>query len=219
MTRVNAPLLALMLCLPLGAHAAAPKAEGVNAEIKREMAGARAEIRTEMDKARAELDRGNLSLRDSVKIGKGAQGKASDNALPEAHITPTGELVIDGKAVTTTAQQRQQLLSYRQQVLDLAKAGIEGGEKAALAALQVTDVSLFSLIVGGLTGSLERRVETLVKQNLQPMVMQICQRLPEIRASQQQLAVSVPEFQPYANMEQDDVEECENEVTRSLAVR
>jgi hypothetical protein len=35
---------------------------------------------------------------------------------------------------------------------------------------------LFSLIVGGLSGSLERRVEASVKQHVEPLVRQICQR-------------------------------------------
>ena len=54
-----------------------------------------------------------------------------------------------------------------------------------MAALEATDVSLFSLIVGGLTGSLERRVEATVKQHVVPLVRNICQRLPEVLESQQ----------------------------------
>jgi len=99
----------------------------------------------------------------------------------------------------------------------VAKAGIDGGERAAMAALQATDVSLFSLIVGGMTGSLERRVEALVKQHVEPMVAQICQQLPEVLASQQALAASVPQFQPYANMDQDDIDSCDSELRRDIA--
>lgn len=218
MTKITAPLFALMLCLPLGARAEAPPA-GMNAEIQRDMAQARAELRAEMTKARSDLERDNLSLGNSLSIGKRTQSKRSDSPLPEAHITPQGELVIDGKAAVTTAAQRQLLLNYRQQVLGVATAGIEVGEKAALAALQATDVSLFSLIAGAMTGSLERRIEKTVKQHLEPMATQICQRLPGVLASQQALAASLPQFQPYANLDQEDVEGCESELRRDIAVR
>ncbi len=216
MNKFKTPFIALLLCLPLAAQAAS-QPESVNAEIKREMANARTELRAEMDAARAELDQENLSLGNSINIGKKSHTKSSDHSLPDAQITPAGDLLIDGKAVAITAQQRQQLLRYRSQVLDVAKAGIEGGEKVAMAALKATDVSVFSLIVGGLTGSLERRVENLVKQEVVPMLTQICQRLPEVLASQQALAASVPQFQPYANLEQTDVESCESELRDEIA--
>lgn len=216
MNKIKTPLIALMLCLPLVAQAA-PEPESVSAEIKREMASSRAEVRAEMETARAELDTENLSLGSSFNIGKRSQAKPSESNLPDAHITPAGDLVIAGKTVSTTAQQRRLLLDYRGQVLRVAKAGIDGGERAAMAALQATDVSLFSLIVGGMTGSLERRVETLVKRHVEPMVAQICQQLPEVLASQQALAASVPQFQPYANMDQDDIDSCDSELRRDIA--
>lgn len=218
MTKIKAPVLALMLCLPLGALAATPPA-GINAEIQQDMAKARAELSAEMTKARADLQHGDLSIGDSFRIGKRSQAKRTDSPPPAAHITPAGELIIGGDTVATTAQQRQLLLDYRGQILGVATAGIDAGEKAAMAALKATDVSLFSLIVGGLTGSLERRIEKTVNQHLQPMVTQICQRLPDVMASQQALAASLPQFQPYANLEQEDVEGCESGLRRDIAVR
>ncbi|MGH8052473.1 MAG: hypothetical protein ACREP4_00885 [Stenotrophomonas sp.] len=216
MNKIKTPLIALLLCLPLAAQANPPSA-GVNAEIKREMANSRDEVRAEMATARAELETENLSLGNSFNIGKRSQAKSSNKDLPDAHITPAGELVIDGKTVATNAQQRQLLLDYRGQVLGIAKAGIDVGEKAAMAALQATDVSIFSLIVGGLTGGLERRVETLVKEHIEPMVSQICQRLPAVLVSQQALATSIPQFQPYANLDQEDIDSCDSELRHTIA--
>ncbi|MNV23110.1 hypothetical protein D3C71_1141110 [compost metagenome] len=216
MNKIKTPLIALMLCLPLAAQAA-PAQESVSAEIKREMASSRAEVHAELNTARAELETENLSLGSSFNIGKRSQAKSPDKNLPDAHITPAGELVIDGKTVATDAQQRRLLLDYRGQVLSMARAGIDVGEKAAMAALQATDVSLFSLIVGGLTGSIERRVETLVKEHVEPMVAQICQRLPAVLVSQQALASSVPQFQPYANLDQEDIDSCDSELRRDIA--
>ena len=210
----------LATLLPLGAQAAEPEASAIRSEIKREMADARKEVRTEMAKARAELDSEDLSLDKSLHFGKDGKRKTADQGtLPAARITPKGDLLIDDKAVAINARQRQQLLAYRGQIIGLAKIGIDGGEKAAMAALEATDVSLFSLIVGGLTGSLERRVEATVKQHVVPLVRNICQRLPEVLESQQQLATSLPQFKPYATLERNDIVECERDVLSEFASR
>jgi len=41
--------------------------------------------------------------------------------------------------------------------------------------------------------------------------MKLCTRLPSLLASQQALAVSVPEFKPYARMTQEDIDDCNKE--------
>lgn len=213
------PALALLVCmLPLGAQAAGSAQSETRSEIKREMAEARKEVRLEMARARAELDSENLSLDQGLHFGKYDTRKAADrDSLPAAQITPKGDLLIDGKAIAINPQQRQQLLDYRRQVIGLAKIGIDGGEKAAMAVFEATDVSLFSLIVGGLSGSLERRVEASVKQHVQPLVLNICRQLPQLLESQQQLSTSVPEFKPYASLEHDDIDDCERDVLQEFA--
>ena len=215
------PLAVALLAalLPLGAQAAESASSESRPEIKREMADARQEVRVEMAKARAELDSGNLSLDKSLHFGKEGKSKDADRDPLPAQITPTGDFLVDGKAVAIDAQQRRQLLAYRTQVLELARVGIEGGEQAAMAALDATDVSLFRLIVGGLSGSLERRVEASVRQHVEPMVRQICQRLPGVLASQQRLSASLPQFQPYATLERKDVDDCERDFRNEFAAR
>lgn len=204
--------------LPLGAQAAGSEPSAIRTEIKQEMTDARREVRVEMAKARAELDSENLSLDQGLHFGKEDEKKTADTgSLPSAQITPNGDLLIDGKVVAINAQQRKQLLDYREQVIGLAKIGIDGGEKAAMAVLEATDVSLFSLIVGGMSGSLERRVEASVKQHVQPLVLNICRQLPQLLESQQQLASSVPQFRPYANLERDDIKDCERDVLSEFA--
>ena len=209
----------LATALPLAAQATEPYRADSGADIRRELADARQEVRAEIAKARAELDSENLPVGNSLHFGKGGKRKLGhQDSLPDAQITPKGDLLIAGKAVAINAQQRQQLLAYRGQVIDLAKLGIDGGEQAAMAALEATNVSLFSLIVGGLTGSLEHRVEATVKQHVLPLVRTICQRLPKVLESQQQLANSLPQFRPYATLERDDVDDCEQDIRNNFAM-
>ncbi|QNP40841.1 YggN family protein [Lysobacter solisilvae (ex Woo and Kim 2020)] len=191
----------------------------VKSEVEKDLDDARQEIRTEMAQERAKLGSENLTLGDGLHFGKEDQGDAKRRHLPKGEITPRGDLLIDGKAVAIDAGQRRQLLDYRAQVIDIARTGLVAGEKAAMLAIEATDVSLFRLIVGGLSGSLERKVEATVQREIQPMVLQICRRLPQLRDSQQALAASVPEFRPYATLDRDDVENCERDIRKDMAAR
>ncbi|GAB1595971.1 hypothetical protein [Lysobacter claricitrinus] len=208
----SAVLLAALL--PLASHA------GERSDVGRDLDQARKELRVELAQERARLDSENLELGHTLNFGKHERhGSDTTRDLPKGEITRAGDLLIDGKAVAIDAEQRRQLLDYRAQVIGVAKSGIDAGEKAALVAIEATDVSLFSLIVGGLTGSLERRVETVVQQELKPAVLQICRRLPALRDSQQALATRVPAFRPYATLQSDDIADCEADVQRDLATR
>ena len=215
MKTLRTTALALALLLPLGAHA-----DSVRSEVRRDLAQARSEMRTELAKARAELETENLEVGNSFHFGKDGKRKPPrDENLPKAEITPRGDFLIAGKAVAIDAGQRRRLLGYRGLVIDIARTGIDAGERAATAAIDATDVSLFSLIFGGLSGSLERRIEATVKQHVEPMVQQICRRLPQVLESQQQLSSSLPQFRPYATLERDDVDDCEQDIRNEFAMR
>jgi len=211
MNRIRIAALFIALS-PLAAQA------GVRADVDNDLDQARREVRTELAQERAKLDKENLSLGDGLQFGKEDRHEAAKHKdLPRGEITPQGDLLVEGKAVAVDAAQRRQLLDYRAQVIGIARIGIDAGEQAAMLAIDATNVSLFRLIVGGMTGSLERRVEASVKQNIQPMVLQICRSLPRLRDSQQALAASVPEFRPYATLDANDVADCERDVGNELA--
>lgn len=213
---MNRKHIAILLAtlVPLASQA------GVRTDVGHDLDEARRELRTELAQERARLDSENITLGDSLRFGRHDSARsASDSKTPKGEITPAGDLLIDGRAVAIDAAQRRQLLGYRAEVIGLARTGIEAGEKAALLALDAVDVSMFQLIVGGLTGSLERRVEATVQRELQPTVLQICRRLPRLRDSQQALASRVPAFRPYATLQDDDVANCEADVRRDLATR
>lgn len=209
-TRIALLLAAL---LPFAAQA------GTRSDVGHDLDQARQEVRTDMAQERARLNRDNLSL-DGLHFGRHEKGvAASKPTAPKGEITPAGDLLVAGRAVAVDAGQRRQLLDYRAQVIALARTGIDAGERAALLAIDATDVSLFRLIVGGMSGSLERRVDATVQRQIQPAVLQICQRLPQLRASQQALATSLPAFRPYATLTDDDVAGCERDVRNELAAR
>ena len=211
MDRTHVALLFAAL-LPFSAQA------GAREDVGRDLDEARQEVRADMARERARLDGGNLSL-DGLHFGSEDQDRARRANLPKGEITRDGDLLIEGKAVAIDAVQRRQLLDYRAQVIALAKVGIDAGERAAMLAIDATDVSLFRLIVGGMSGSLERRVSATVERELQPAVLQICHRLPQLRDAQQALAASVAAFRPYASLRDEDVADCERDMRSELAAR
>lgn len=207
--------IALAFTLPV-AHAAGASEGTARGELRQELADARLEVRTDLAAARAELASGNLELGESLRLGANAEEDGS-TVRAKAEITPGGDLLIDGVAVDLDASQRQELLDYRGQVITIALAGMDIGEQAALAAIDSVDRGMFRLIVGAMTGSLERNLKKSLSAMIEPTVASICQALPGLYASQQRLAGSVPEFGPYATLGPDEVRNCEADVRREFA--
>lgn len=209
--------VALLASAPLFGAQAHDTPVGIGAEIRQELADARKEVRIDLAKAKRELDTENLSLGDSLRISK--HDRANER-LPRAEITPRGDFLIAGKPQAIDAGQRRQLLAYRGQVIGIAKSGIDIGQRSAEAALDaVGNGSVFGLFFGAMTGSLERRVERVVRQEIEPGVRGICRQLPALMETQQRLASSLAPFRPYATLEADDVEDCEEQVSREFASR
>ena len=61
-------------------------------------------------------------------------------------------------------------------------------------------------IFSGNTDQIEQRVNAEAKK-LEERATQICDQLPALLATQQQLAAAIPEFKPYATMDQSDIDE------------
>lgn len=210
-------VLATLLSLPTLAWSAPSEDGGVRAEIRRDMEDARNEIRADLAKARAELDTGNLDVGNSLQWGGDGRRTDADRSLPKAEITPRGDLLLDGNAVAIDADQRRELLAYRGQVIAVAHAGIDIGEVAALAAVDSVDRGVFSLLVGSMTGSMQRQIKRTVRDSVGPGVAKICEAMPALHLAQQRLAADLPAFRPYARLDAQDGDRCIREVNREFA--
>ena len=163
-------------------------------------------------KARKELHEGNLVIggENRVDIAVGGWKFKSDNDAgdlrPRAEITPQGDLLVEGKPVEVTPEQRTMLQAYRNEVIKVADTGLAIGRKGADLAGKAVGEAI-GAIFGGDTKAMEQRVEAeadMLKQEAKV----ICRQLPALLAAQDALAASLPEFQPYATMTRDDVDDC-----------
>ena len=169
--------------------------------------------------ARAELRAKNISISDGISINiNGRRIHRSTSDLPNAEITPQGELLIEGKPVAATDAQRQQLLAYRGQIIGVAEAGMAIGVKGADIAGEALG-GVVGVIFGGKDGekAFEQRMEAQGKK-IEAEALKLCTQLPALLASQQALSASMPEFKPYARMTQEDVEDCGKDDKPNVAV-
>ncbi len=191
-----ASLLALAACQP-GGKDTGTAAGGPVSKALTEAGKGMEEARKEIEQARHKLASENLSL---SRNGKGS--------LPRAEITPAGEIVIDGKTVTATAQQKALGLAYRTQLQDVVADGMAIGIEGAKIGIDAAGAALKSLMGGQSGDEIGKQAEATARERIKPQVERLCARLPALLESQQALAAALPEFRPYATMEQSDVDDC-----------
>lgn len=148
-----------------------------------------------MDKASAELATKNITVSDD-----------HDNA-PKAEITPQGDFLVAGQAVSLTFAQRKEMLAYRQQVIEIARQGIAIGKQGATLGIHAAGAAIAAVFSGESKQQIRQRVEAQTS-GIRTAAAKICDRLPALRESQQKLAADVPAFRPYADLTSAKIDEC-----------
>lgn len=211
MKRHKLSVLALLAgCLPLGAcgnppaeATAAREAERAGALLGVEMAEVEREVREE-------LATGNIDFGGGHHLGGGDTTNDAD-----AEITPEGGLLIAGKPVEVDAAERAMLLAYRKQVTDVALAGARIGLQGADLATTAMGEA-FRGILSGDTEGMEARIEAEAAK-IEAQVVVLCDQLAPLLETQQALAAAIPELEPYATMDQQDVDQCYDEHAEAKA--
>lgn len=209
--KINAIALALALLMPLAAcsqsgHDAdsdmAKAAKEVDQQTSPSMIAA--EVQKGIEKAKVELATQDIDV-NGVHMGKHPHD--AKDTRPKAVITPQGDLVIAGKTVEATPEQHALLLDYRQQIVNIASAGMDVGAASAGMGVDIAKQA----IVGALTGKSDKAIEASIKpqtDKIQAAAIKLCQRMPDLLTSQQKLAAAMPAFQPYATLTQKEIDDC-----------
>ncbi|MBD8898410.1 DUF2884 domain-containing protein [Rhodanobacter sp. DHG33] len=119
----------------------------------------------------------------------------SANSGPEATIDKSGSLSVDGKEVAVDEHQRELLLSYYANATAIRQHGIATGRAGAGMAAEV--IKGVAETANGDEDAVDKRVEAQT-QKITDQAMKICDDLAGIKNAQDQLATSLPAFQPYA---------------------
>ena len=140
---------------------------------------------------------------------------ADGNPLPKAEISPDGDLLVGGREIATTPEQRELLLEYRGHVVALVETGMAMGVKGADLGMQAASDVLGSVFRGE-TEEFGRRMQAEAAK-LEAEAMRLCGQLPAMLDTQDRLAGSLPEFRPYATMTAEDIEDCRSDSAATAA--
>lgn len=207
---------ALILLLPLAACGQSKQADADNAAQAIKDANEKTspsmisrEIQKAMQEAKQELATKNIDV-NGIHIGNHQHN--DNDSLPKAEITPRGELLIAGKRVAASPTQQVLLLDYRKQIVGIAEAGMDIGTQGADLGMNAAKAALW----GALAGKSDKDIEAAIKpqtEKIEAAALKLCQRMPDLLSKQQKLAAAMPEFKPYATMQQKDVDDCAKEMT------
>jgi hypothetical protein len=162
------------------------------------------EIQKRMREAKQELETKNIDV-NSVRVSHGSHSE--EDSRPKAQITPQGDLLIAGKVAAATPAQKTLLLNYRRQIVSIAETGMDIGTQGADLGISAARQAM----LGALAGKSDKDVEASIKpqtDKIKASAARLCQRLPDLLSTQQRLAAAMPAFQPYATMQQKDIDDC-----------
>ena len=155
---------------------------------------------------------------DSAEVSGALWGqnlKLNATGHPKAEISAKGDFIIDGKTVEVTDAQRTLLVAYHRELGGIADAGIATGKEGAKLAGKAVGAAVKGIFSGN-PDQIEQQIESEAKK-VEAEAMKICERLPGLYKAQQDLAASLPAFQPYATMDLDDAEDCRSSQSSSYA--
>lgn len=189
--RIPTPLqrLALAAALILPLASCAEQQADLSSRIQ-------AQVRQQMDKATQKLANEEFQL--------------NADGLPAASISPEGVLRIDGKPLPLTAEQQALALQYRQQIQAIASEGMQLGLQGAELGVGAAATALGGALSGKDAGQIEAEVQARAA-GLKQAAAQLCDRLPALMLAGQALAAAVPEFAPYASINDKTIADCRND--------
>lgn len=171
-------------------------------------------VKLGMDVARRKLAAENIDLGDMHVSGHGSGISITtdghpDEGRPKGEITPQGDLLIDGRKIPANASQHAMLLQYRKQVEGIASAGMDIGVQGAELGVKAAGEAIRGIFSGN-TEDVDKHVNAEAEK-IKASARKLCNQLPAMRDTQQKLAAAMPEFKPYATMEQSDIKDCLND--------
>jgi hypothetical protein len=144
-------------------------------------------------------DKGRIDIKgDAIAI------TADDHS--RAEIGPSGDLKIRGKDVPVTGAQRQLLVQYSRNLLDMEKRGEAVTGQAWDMAPGIVGIALRDLF----TGASDKQINDDASKAAAPLkqeALKLCDSVKAERKVQDQISDALPAFKPYAVIHQHDTED------------
>lgn len=150
--------------------------EGIKADVAKDI---EADMNKAINEAKADLTDITVTLADGGK----------------AKITAAGDLSIDGKPVTLSAEQRELSKKYYAATKQIAMQGLEIGKESAKLATQAIGSAIGGIISGKNEADIEKSVEAKAG-NIKLVADKLCASALELQAIEKKLTSAVPQFKP-----------------------
>lgn len=121
---------------------------------------------------------------------------------PTASIAPSGAVTIGDDTLPLTDAQRAETASYRDAVLDLIDLTLDDTKSLTNRAM----VTALLGVVTGLGDQAERHIENQAEEIAH--TPEFCGLLDDVRQHQDRMVRSVAQLQPYADISEQDVDDC-----------
>ncbi len=160
---------------------------------------------SDLDTASRQIATGNVTL------------TTDGSDAPKAAITPQGDFLVAGKPVDITSQQRQEVLAYRAQYIEIAQQGIAIGHQG----VDVGRHAMAPMILASLFGASDKTIDASMDKRLagvRDVTAKLCDRMPALMAAQQQLAADFPAFEPYTTLTQKKIDDCREDALHDISV-
>lgn len=146
-----------------------------------------------------------------IHIENGEVVIESEDGRNEARITAAGALIIDGKSVPVTDQQKVKLLEYSGTVKDMETQGMKLGMDAAGFALDVVGDVFAALLSGEDENSIDKEANARAKKFKQ-RALPICKDVQTLKRLQDELTADIQSFKPFAIIAGKDADDCERDI-------
>lgn len=150
----------------------------------------------------------------SAIVVAGDQAVISAAGRPDATISADGALDIGDTPVTVTAGQRQLLRHYYEDAMQVRTHGLDAGKAGAMTGLHAITASITGLFDGTSKEQTKAEVEASTQQVI-AAASKICHDLARIQSTQDALASQIPAFKPYAQLRDNDVNDCQDGMDRA----
>lgn len=142
---------------------------------------------------------------------------ADGTGVPKATITPRGDFLVAGKHIELSTRQRDEVLYYRAQYIDIAQQGIAIGHQG----VDVGRRAMVPMIFASLFGASDKSIDASMNKRLSGVraaTAKLCDRLPALMLAQQQLTADLPAFKPYATLTQKKIDDCRQDALHDTSV-
>lgn len=190
--------IALLASLPLlGACSRPPAAPDAGTAAPTTELGKK--VRAATEEARKKMATENIDVSSSFTNGV--------RDLPKAEITPQGDLLISSQPIAIDDKQRSLMLTHRANLIAVAEAGMAIGVQGADLGMKAAGEALKGIFSGN-PGQVEENIKAEAEK-IKLEAAKLCARLPALRDSQDAAAAAIPEFKPYATIDQSDIDNCQ----------